>query len=197
MKPVYFVINVLIFLSLCAASCNDETKDSNANYATPSAIADGKELPKFKIVARSSAQERQYLGLKEDVEIFSISEVSAKIIIIEIFSINCPSCRKQAPILNNVYKFVEYNDQLSSGIKMIGIAVGCDYAELEKWKSSMSVPFPLFSDENYIVWQQLGKPGIPCTLLINGDGKVLASHFGVSKNEEDLFRQIKKLYKQQ
>ena len=197
MKPVYLMINVFIFLFLCTASCTDETKDSNVNYSTPSAIADGKELPKFKLIARSSAQERQYLGLKEDIQIFSISEVSAKIMIIEIFSINCPSCRMQAPILNNIYKFIEYNDKLSGGIKMIGIAAGCDYADLEKWKSSMSIPFPLFPDENYIVWQQLGKPGIPCTLLINGKGKVLASHFGVTKNEEDLFRQIKKLYKQQ
>jgi thiol-disulfide isomerase/thioredoxin len=197
MKPVYLMINVLIFLFLCTASCTDETKDTNVNYSTPSAIADGKELPKFRIIVRSSEQERQYLGLKDDIEIFSISEVSAKIIIIEIFTINCPSCRLQAPILNNVYKFVDYNDELSSDIKMIGIAVGCDYAELEKWKSSMSIPFPLFLDENYIVWQQLGKPGIPCTLIINGNGKVLTSHFGVTKDEEDLFRQIKKLHKQQ
>ena len=191
------MINVLIFLFLFTGSCTDETKDSNANYSTPSAIADGKELPNFRITLRHSAQERQYLGLKENLEIFSVSEVSAKIILIEIFTINCPSCRKQAPILNNVYKFVEYNDELSSGVKMIGIAVGCDYAELIKWKSSMSIPFPLFPDENYIVWQQLGKPGIPCTILVNAEGKVLATHFGVTKNEEDLFRQIKKLYKKQ
>ena len=197
MKFIYLVITFLIFLFLCTASCNDKTKEPDIDYSTPSAIADGKELPKFKITVRSSTQERQYLGLKEDLEIFSLSKVPAKIILLEIFSVNCPNCRKQAPKLNDVYKLVQYNNEISGDIKMIGIGVGCDYNALEKWKTSMGIPFPLFPDENYIVWQQLGKPGIPCTLIIDENGKVLASHFGVTKNEEDLFRQIKDLYKQQ
>ena len=197
MKPIYFVITFLLFLFLYTASCTDETKEPNVDYSTPSAIADGMQLPKFKITVRSSTQERQYLGLKEDLEIFSISKVPAKIILLEIFSVNCPHCKMQAQKLNNVYKLIHYNNDIASDIKFIGIAVGCDYTDLEKWKASMRVPFPLFPDENYIVWQQLGKPGIPCTLLINGNGKVLTSHFGVTKNEEDLFRQIKEFYKQQ
>lgn len=197
MKSIYLVITFLIFLFLCTASCNDKTKEPNVDYSTPSAIADGKELPKFKITVRSSTQERQYLGLKEDLETFSISNVPAKIILLELFSVNCPHCQMQAPKLNNVYKFVQYNNEISGDIKFIGIGVGCDYNDLEKWKASMRIPFPLFPDENYIVWQQLGKPGIPCTLLINEKGKVLTSHFGVTEDEEDLFRQIKEFYKQQ
>ncbi len=197
MKPIYLVITFLILLFLCTAGCTDESKEPNIDYSTPSVMADGKELPKFKLIIRSSTQERQYLGLKEDLEIFSISEVPAKLILLELFSVNCPNCKMQAPKLNDVYKLVQYNNDISHGIKFIGIGVGCDYTVLEKWKASMHIPFPLFPDENYIVWQQLGKPGIPCTLLIDGKGKVLASHFGVTEDEEDLFRQIKEIYKQQ
>lgn len=197
MRTIYLLVTFLIFLFLGTASCTDKTKETNADHSIPSVIADGMELPKFKIILRSSAQERQYLGLKEDLENFSISEVPAKIILLEIFSVTCPNCKIQAPKLNNVYKLIQLNNEISSDIKLIGIAVGCDYTVLEKYKASMSIPFPLFPDENYIVWQQLGKPGIPCTLLISGNGKVLTSHFGVTKDEEDLFRQIKEFYKQQ
>ncbi len=103
----------------------------------------------------------------------------------------------QAPKLNNLYKLIQHNDEIAGGIKFIGIGVGCNQADLEKWKALMHVPFPLFPDANSIVWKQFGKPGVPTTLLIDRNGKVLSSYLGVNKDEENLFCQIKKFYEQQ
>ncbi len=197
MRFFYLAVTFLILFSLHTACDTDKTEEPDADYSTPDAIADGKKLPKFTITVTSYIKEKQYLGLKEDLVTFSVSKVPAKIIVFEIFSINCPYCKMQATKLSNVYKLIQHNDKIAKDVKVIGVAVGCNRTDLEKWKAFMHVPFPLFPDENSIVWRQLGKPGVPTTLLIDSKGKVLTSYFGVTKDEEDLFCQIKEFCKQQ
>lgn len=159
-------------------------------------IAKGKTLPQFELIGPSSEQDQQWLGLK-NMEPFTLSQIPAKLIVLELFSVYCPHCRSQAPQLNKVYGFIKQDKELSGDIKMIGIAAGADKTKTDKWKTTLHVPFPLVPDETTDIWQIFGKPGIPVTLLINGKGKVLSTHYGVIEDIEAFFKEIKKLYKKQ
>ncbi len=153
-------------------------------------------LPQFTLNAPGSSDEQKYLGLK-DMEPFSWSQISAKIIIMELFSFYCPHCRKQGPVLNQIYTFIQQDTTLANGIKMLGIAAGGDQSKVDMWKSSLHVPFPLYPDPDTSIWQKLGKPGVPCTLIVTNSGKVLAVHYGATENTDELFRQIKEIYEKQ
>ena len=59
-RTIYLLVTFLIFLFLGTASCTDKTKEPNADHSTPSVIADGMELPKFKIILRISANTENY-----------------------------------------------------------------------------------------------------------------------------------------
>ncbi len=188
-RSLFLSICIFGSLSFFAVSGAEESEEAKT-------ISVGMNLPKFVLAGPDSTDDQEYLGLK-DLKSFCFSQISAKIIVLEIFSIYCPHCRIQAPALNKIYKFIKQDSQLSNGIKMVGIAAGAKKSEAEGWKTTLHVPFPLFLDTDTTIWQKFGKPGVPITLLVSGTGKVLATHSGPTEDVEDYFRQIKKFYNEQ
>ncbi len=187
----FFVSAIIVFLSYGSASAGEDKKSNKIKT-----ISEGMILPQFELNAPGSSEEQEYLGLK-DLKPFFWSQISAKILVMEIFSFYCPHCRKQGPVLNKIYRFIQQDDSLANGIKMLGVAAGGDKSKVDMWKSSLHVPFPLFTDPDTSIWQKLGKPGVPCTLIVTIRGKVLAVHYGASEDTEDFFREIKKFYEEQ
>ena len=86
-------------------------------------ITVGEILPEFTLTAPGSKEVQQYLGLK-DAAPFSLLQVPAKLLLVEIFSTLCTTCMKSAPGMNKLYKFIRNDQLLSNDIKMIGIGVG-------------------------------------------------------------------------
>jgi len=187
----FFALAVIIFWGLNSVSALGDEKADKVEI-----VDVGMTLPQFQLNAPVSSSEQKYLGL-EDSEPFSWSQISAKIIILEIFGIYCPHCRKQGPILNKIYKFIQEDPALKAGIKMIGVAAGGDQKKVDRWKTTLHVPFPLYPDPETTIWQKLGKPGVPCTLIVANSGKIIAVNYGATENTEDFFRQIKKIYEAQ
>jgi peroxiredoxin len=157
-------------------------------------ISAGMKIPQFVLHPPGSVEDQKYLGLK-DPNPFSIDHISAKIVILEVFSFYCPHCRNLAPAMNKLYGFIQQDTKLSNDIKMIGIGAGTEKSKTDLWKTSMRVPFPLFSDADTSIWKKLGKPGLPCTLVVSKSGEVLITHFGVIEDIEAFFSSIKEYHK--
>jgi len=182
---------------ISASGGKEATRQANSEATHEfKTIAAGMDLPQFTLDAPVSEVDQKYLGLSER-EPFSLSQISARIFVIEIFSMYCPHCRKQGPILNKIYKFIQEDKVLKNGVKMLGIMAAGDQSKVDKWKTTLHVPFPIFPDLQTTIWQKFGKPGVPCTLIVNISGKVLEVHYGASEDTEAFFRQIKKLYTEQ
>jgi len=159
-------------------------------------ISSRTNLPKFKLNVSDDAEARQYLELK-NLKSFDISQIPAKLILMEIFSFYCPICHKQAPIANKLYKFIQQDPKLRKDIKMIGIGAGNNQKEIEVYKSNFRVPFPLFSDVNFNIHKKIGEPRTPTTILVTNKGKVLLTHRGVMENLDEFIQKIKKFHAQQ
>lgn len=184
-------VSLCVLLGLCSypAFGSEGKKESQP-------ISVGMDLPQFMLNAPASEKEKQYLALKNPKP-FSLSEIPAKVMVVEIFSVYCPHCQKQAPKLNKVYNLINKDSELTQDIKMIGIAAGADQSKTDKWKATFHIPFPLFADPKTEIWEKFGKPGVPLTLVVTSTGKVASTHAGETEDIEEFFRQIKKLHKQQ
>ena len=131
----------------------------------------GEVLPTVTLPIPKSPGEKGYLGLSGDGS-FKIPRIKAKLVIVEIFSMYCPYCQKDAPGINELYHRIENNPDLKNKIKLIGIGAGNSSYEVEVYKKTYTVPFPLFSDKDFTIHKAYGEVRTPYFIVIkiNEDG---------------------------
>lgn len=156
------------------SSSRAEVVSSGASAASSGAV----EIPVFELPAPENEQVRRYLGVPEG-KTFTIADIQAPIILIEVFSMYCPHCQKEAPQVNELYQRIQASPELKDTIKIIGIGVGNSPLEVNLFREQYAVPFPLFSDENSEISKSLGVRATPTFIGVKkfSDGKLQVFHF--------------------
>lgn len=181
MIVIFPFLLLFLFLSYC--------KDAQA-------ISPDKPLPQITLNLGDDSSAKQYLGVKNS-ETVLLSRIQAKLILIEVFSLYCPICHKQAPVANKIYKYIQQNPELSKDVRMIGIGAGNNQKEIGVFRDTFRVQFPLFADQDFIIHKKLGEPRTPVTILATKNGKVLDIHLGVIEDVEGFLQSIRKFHGQQ
>ena len=156
-------------------------------FASNAPPVKGEVLPDMKITVPQNAIDRSYLGLERS-GVFTIPQIKATIVIVEIFSMYCPYCQKEAPEINRLYSIIEGNPNLKDKVKLIGIGAGNSSYEVGVYKTKYNVPFPLFPDEDFSIHKCIGEVRTPYFLgvKINNDGthRIFYSQLGKFKGAE-------------
>ncbi len=151
----------------------------------------GSVLPDMNLPVPASSADRTYLGLGGGTN-FKIPDIKARVVIIEIFSMYCPYCQREAPGVNRMYGMIENNPELKGKIKLIGIGAGNSPFEVGIFKNKYQVPFPLFSDEDFTLHKCFGEVRTPyfVGIKINEDGshRVFYSKLGEFKGAEQFLK---------
>lgn len=148
----------------------------------------------FTMPAPDSAQAQKYLGLKA-MEPFKVSDIKARLVVIEFMSALCPHCHANAPIVNTIYKTIQGDSHLAD-VKVISIAVGNEKAEVDAYRKNFKVPFPVMLDDDSVIWASMESEATPTTMIVSTEnGKVLFSHTGVIQDPDQFLKQLKALHK--
>ena len=157
--------------------------------------SDGETLPDIEFPAPDDPSERSYLGLSGDRH-FKIQDIKADVVIIEIFSMYCPFCQREAPAVNRLYNKIESNASMRGKIKLIGIGAGNSSFEVGIFKKKYHVPFPLIPDNDFSIYNSLGKVRTPYFIgvKINPDGthQIIYSKLGALEGEDRFLKLILK-----
>ena len=131
----------------------------------------GEGLPVINLPIPKNPEERNYLGLSGS-SLFKIPQIKAKTVIVEFFSMYCPICQKDAPGVNELYRLIEKNPDIKDKVKLIGIGAGNSPYEVEVYKKTYDVPFPLFPDKDFVIHQACGEVRTPYYMVVkmNDDG---------------------------
>jgi len=123
---------------------------------------DGSIMPELTLITPESEQHRGYLGLTtKPGETFKISEIEADLLIIELFSMYCPFCQKEAPLVNDLYRKITENETKGLSVKIIGLGASNSQFEVEHFGQTYEVDFPLFPDKDMSIYRALGGTGTP------------------------------------
>ncbi len=150
-------------------------------------------LSKISLPTPKNQRLRNYLGLSDD-NFFFIRQIKAEIILIEVFSMYCPYCQQEAPLVNELYQTIEKDPHLRGRIKIIGIGAGNTPFEVDIFQKNYQIPFPLFSDEDFSLHKALGEVRTPyfIGLRINKDKSlyVFYSELGSIKDPHKFLKLI-------
>jgi len=159
-------------------------------------ILAGSQLPRFTLPAPDAQQTSSYLGLTTTAP-YTISQIEAKLVLIEILSALCPHCQANAPVLNRLYQVIQDDADLARHVKIIGICIGNDKTQIDAFKKSFKVSFPLIHDENMAIAQAVKVMETPTMVLVTHSGNVIWSHSGVIRDFDGLLKDLNENLKKQ
>ena len=155
--------------------------------------AEGDTLPDITLSVPQDVQQQQYLGVT-DKTVFIIPQIKSEIVIIEIFSMYCPHCQREAPTINKLYQEIEDNPALKGKIKLIGIGAGNSDYEVAHFRKTYNIPFPLFSDGDFAIHKKIGEVRTPyffgVRLNTDGSHRIFYSKLGGPKDAGKLLKEL-------
>jgi len=153
----------------------------------------GAVLAPIKLLVPQDPTAKNYLGLTGEGS-FGISQIKAQVVLIEIFNMYCNNCQREAPRVNELYQLMNKDSKLKGKIKMIGIGVGNTPLEVEVFKKTYKVAFPLFPDADYTIHKACGEVRTPYFIgvKIKADGSlnVFLTKEGGFKDPAQFLKQI-------
>ncbi len=187
------VVQITVFWILMVitlpASCNDMAADFELSLQVPD---DEKSL--------------SYLGLTPghgqisdsgsvSGTSFKLEQIDTKILVIQIFSMYCPICQREAKQVNTVYDLIRADQQLNKTIKVIGIGAGNSVFEAQFFKTNYNIEFPMFEDPKFIIHKKIGQVGTPhffgLKITEGKSASLFFSHSGPIPEPEKFLQRLK------
>jgi peroxiredoxin len=153
------------------------------------AASSQQKIAAVKFSATLSEADQKYLGL-EKPGAFTLQDIKAPYVLIEIMRTTCPHCIAQAPALNQLYQLAA-NSNLKDKLKIISVGASDNEAELKHFKAVHKVPFAVVADPECKVSAAFNISGTPTTVLVAKSGKVLLVEDGVFGSAGSMLKKIK------
>lgn len=167
-----------VIVLLLLIGTQGKIRDCWASDGPPSV---GSVLPEMHFPVPESPAARHYLGVTGSGE-FKITQIGADVVIVEVFSMYCPFCQREAPAVNDLYDIIKSRPKLKDKIRMVGVGVGNTSYEVNFFKDHYNIAFPLFPDPNFTVHKALGEVRTPYFLVFKtnkeGSHKIIYSKAG-------------------
>jgi peroxiredoxin len=168
----------LVIIPLLLLLLSNPTFAASATTLPP---AKGGTLPVINLQVPKDPAEKMYLGLSGSGS-FRIPQIRAQAVVIKIFSVYCPICQSMAEAMTNLYHQIENNPNFKNRIKLIGIGVGNSPLEVEVFKDTYKIPFPIFPDEDFRIHKALGEVRTPFFIAIkmerDGSHEIVHTYLG-------------------
>jgi hypothetical protein len=157
-------------------------------------IKTGDLFPDVSMITPGNEKHRNYLGLSEK-ESFSVKDIKAKIILVEIMNVYCSGCQSQAPVYNQLYSLIQSTRSLKKDIRIIGVAAGNNVQEVKIYQDHFQVPFPIIPDPQYLIHKAIGGSPTPFSIVVKraSQGKpivVAYTHLGYDENYRELLKRM-------
>lgn len=147
-------------------------------------------FPDVRLEGKISPEQREYLGVPEgDIK---LSDINADFLFIDVFSMYCPICQRDAPGMNDMFSWALASEK-AGALRFLGIGAGNTPFEIAFFRKKFGVQFPLFEDPDYTAHKAVGRVGTPAYYLVDmreGKRDVVAFHEGEIKDKEAFLKDL-------
>jgi thiol-disulfide isomerase/thioredoxin len=127
-------------------------------------------LPDFSLPLPEESSYVEYLGIQDVAgDTFTIADIDADIVLIELFSMYCPFCQQEAPAVNELYELMKAKENSGPKVKIVGIGASNSPFEVDHFRKTFNVEFPLFPDQDMSIYTALAGAGTPGFIGIRFD----------------------------
>lgn len=124
--------------------------------------AEGEILPDIVLTVPENPKYQEYLGLKGKAGTsFSIQDIQADMLLIELFDMYCLYCQQEAPEINELYEKMQGLPKKGPVVKIIGLGAANSQFEVEHFRDTYEIAFPLFPDKDMSHYKALSGKGTP------------------------------------
>jgi hypothetical protein len=185
MRSIFLSIAIMSCLLLACLASAEPPIEANVNA---SALAD------IRLPFTGSDEDKRYLGIG-NADTVSIREIPGERLIIVVVNSFCEICQADAPMMNTMYEIVEKDPVLKGRTKIVGIAPGNTKMEVDAYRSSFRVPFPILADPDFTIDKAVGdNPRTPIMITAkrrcDRSIEVIQTHFGKIDDVELLVRKF-------
>lgn len=157
-------------------------------------------MPGFELEVPAEETHRNYLGISSENGHFSVDQIDADILLIELFSMYCPFCQEEAPLINELYELMNEQPESGPSVKIIGIGASNSEFEVDHFRSTYNVQFPLFADQDMAIYKALSGAGTPGFIGVRlsggGDPVIVLRQSGGFYSKEDFLSELIEFAKQ-
>jgi len=164
---------IVLVLTLITTVINILGCGTKAKRERPFSV--GEVCPDIKIDYALSSNDAYYLGVSEEKS-FSLEEISARLLVVEVLNVYCSRCRSQAPVMRELFHKIQSEPYLKDNVKILALAVGNQEWEIKFFKKTFDVPYPMIPDAKFELSYKLGVFKAPYHLVIKKDtGKMIVA----------------------
>lgn len=178
---IFWIITLLLFPLAVAV---------HAESSTPP-----EQLPPITLNIPDHEGYRNYLGVKGlPGETFDLVDIDADVLLIQFFSMYCPFCQEEAPLINELFQAIVNFSSGDFSVKMIGIGTNNSEFEVSHYRNTFGIQFPVFSDldmQNYRALEARGTPSfIACRKTADSECQIFLRQSGGFNTVDEFFNQL-------
>jgi len=181
-------ISAFIFAAILCFTFSSQA--AQAGNRTP---AKGESFPDIALIMPDKPFDKDYLGLMGK-NTFKLSQVKADVVILEVFSMYCPYCQREAPLVNQLYDIIDKRTDIKNRVKILGVGVGNTPFEVGIFRNQYNIQFPLVPDESFAIHKAVGEVRTPhfFVVKINTDSSnsIIYSNVGSIKDPNQFLDMI-------
>jgi thiol-disulfide isomerase/thioredoxin len=138
--------------------------DAGAPPVIRGAVAPGFELPFL-----ASADE----GSEQPSSTLALSSLSGQVVLLNFWATWCKPCESEMPAMERLY-----GDLPKDGFELVAVAIDEKASDVESFQRRYQLSFPIVLDLDQEVYQAYQTMGVPESLLIDRDGRIVERYVG-------------------
>ena len=158
----------------------------------------GDPFPEVKLSILEGKADRDYLGLEPDSREVTLEDIQTDTLAVIVFNTFCHECVQDIRLLNEFVQEARTPDTCSLRIlRIVAIASGDNPHKVRRFRHAEKIAFPLFSDQDRILFRQLGIATLPVAYLLqrqaDGTYTITDTHTGMLAEDSAFLQKLTRL----